>query len=100
MVIRGIRIAETRVQFPIPPPLRSSLRSGLRGASTNKIKIYATTSILDIFGPLGFSYIFGLALWMLISKKPVPKWTVVLLCAVGAVGLIVDLSIVYTFYIK
>ncbi len=53
----------------------------------------------DIFGALGFAYIVALSLFVL-SGREVSKWTFIILLLIGIIGLLVDVLIVYTFYLK
>jgi len=52
----------------------------------------------DIFGIGVFSFITILTIWALRTKKPAPKWALVILLIIGICGLIVDGFIVYLTY--
>jgi multidrug transporter EmrE-like cation transporter len=52
----------------------------------------------DIFGFLGFIYIIIFSSWFIYKKRKIPKWTLIILLILGIIGLIVDGSIVYTYY--
>lgn len=56
-------------------------------------------SFFDIFGFIGFLYIFVISLFLFIEKK-LPKWTILLLLIISILGIIVDgLIIFYTYVI-
>lgn len=54
----------------------------------------------DILGSLAFLYITGFAVYALVNGGDVPLWSLVFLVLVGLGGLIVDLSIVFFYFIK
>ena len=56
-------------------------------------------SFFDIFGVMGFLYIFTLSLWGLAGKN-LPRWSLGILLLIGSIGLLVDGLIVYLFYLK
>lgn len=58
-----------------------------------------TPQFFDIFGIMGFVYIVALALYGL-SGKNVPRWALIILLLIGIIGLLVDVLVVYTFYLK
>jgi len=53
----------------------------------------------DIFGAIGFVYIVVLSLFAL-SGKSLPKITLVILLLIGLAGFIVDVFVVYNFYLR
>ncbi|MBI2639601.1 MAG: hypothetical protein HYW90_01770 [Candidatus Sungbacteria bacterium] len=52
----------------------------------------------DIFGILVFGFIIVLAVWGLRFRRPLPRWSLFFLFAVGIAGLFVDGYIVFTTY--
>jgi len=54
----------------------------------------------DILGSLAFLYITSFAAYALMSGGIVPQWSLILLLLVGAGGLVVDLVIVFLYFIK
>lgn len=53
----------------------------------------------DILGALAFAYIVAFAVAMR-SGAAMPDWAVVVLLCIGGLGLIVDLSIVFVYFIR
>lgn len=53
----------------------------------------------DIFGFMGFVYIVVISS-MFLKKKTPPRWMVVVLFLIGAIGMIVDGIIVYKYYLS
>jgi uncharacterized membrane protein len=56
--------------------------------------------LFDIFGALAFTYIVGLSLWALLTKRQTQPWAWIILLMIGTVGFLVDGFIVYWFFIK
>ena len=54
----------------------------------------------DILGSLAFAYISAFALYALTQGGEVPMWSIVLLAAIGIGGLVVDLAIVFAYFIR
>ncbi len=54
----------------------------------------------DILGSLAFAYITGFALYALLNNGNAPMWSIVLLIFVGIGGLVVDLVIVFLYFIR
>lgn len=54
----------------------------------------------DILGSLAFAYVAGFALYALLHNGDVPLWSVVLLALTGIGGLVVDLAIVFYYFIR
>ncbi|MFC1756606.1 hypothetical protein ACFLZC_00385 [Patescibacteria group bacterium] len=54
----------------------------------------------DIFGIFVFTFFIILAIWGLKTKKPLPRWSLIILLLVGIAGIIVDGIIVYITYLQ
>ena len=54
----------------------------------------------DILGSLAFAYVSAFALYALTHGGQAPVWSFVLLVIVGVGGLIVDLAIVFVYFIR
>lgn len=54
----------------------------------------------DIFGALGFIYVTAFALWVFFRRESPPRWAVIVLFCIGILGLFVDSTIVYQFYLR
>lgn len=54
----------------------------------------------DILGSFAFAYITGFAFYALFNNGNVPMWSIVLLALIGVGGLIVDLAIVFLYFIR
>lgn len=54
----------------------------------------------DILGSLAFAYVTAFALYALTHGGDVPLWSVVLLTVIGVGGLIVDVAIVFHYFIR
>ncbi|TSC55047.1 MAG: hypothetical protein LiPW30_513 [Parcubacteria group bacterium LiPW_30] len=53
----------------------------------------------DIFGFVVFVYITLLS-WLLLRRIYVKKWMIIVLFLIGVIGLLVDGSVVYVYYLK
>ncbi len=53
----------------------------------------------DIFGLVVFAYI-TLFSWLLLRRIYVKKWMIIILFLIGVIGLLVDGSVVYVYYLK
>ncbi len=53
----------------------------------------------DIFGLIVFIYITLLS-WLLLRRIYVKKWMIIVLFLIGVIGLLVDGSVVYVYYLK
>lgn len=53
----------------------------------------------DIFGLVVFIYI-TLFSWLLLRRIYVKKWMIIVLFLIGVIGLLVDGSVVYVYYLK
>ncbi|OGD87372.1 hypothetical protein A2870_01335 [Candidatus Curtissbacteria bacterium RIFCSPHIGHO2_01_FULL_41_11] len=63
------------------------------------IKNIIRPEFFDIFGIAVFSFITVISIWAYKTQKPLPKWAILILFAIGIAGLIVDGTIVLTTYI-
>ena len=54
----------------------------------------------DILGSLAFAYITSFAVYALLHGGEVPLWSLILLALVGIGGLLVDLVIVFLYFIR
>ena len=54
----------------------------------------------DMLGCLAFAYITGFALYALSTHGDVPVWSIGLLAIIGVVGLVVDLIIVFVYFVR
>jgi uncharacterized membrane protein len=55
----------------------------------------------DILGSLAFAYVSIFAINMLVNKGGVvPDWSIYLLTLIGVVGFLVDITIVFVYFIK
>lgn len=54
----------------------------------------------DILGSLAFAYITVFALYALVHSGYVPMWSIVLLAIIGVGGFVVDLSIVFLYFVQ
>lgn len=55
----------------------------------------------DILGSLAFAYISIFAINMVVNKGEVmPEWSIYLLALIGVVGFLVDITIVFVYFIK
>ncbi|MBI2627233.1 MAG: hypothetical protein HYW77_03240 [Parcubacteria group bacterium] len=57
-------------------------------------------AFFDIFGLIVFGFIVIISVWALRTKRQLPRWVLIVLLLVGIGGLIIDVSIVYTIYIR
>lgn len=57
-------------------------------------------AFFDIFGAAAFLFITTVALWGLVTRKPFPRSVVMVLLLVGIGGLIVDMLVVYTYFLR
>lgn len=53
----------------------------------------------DILGSLDFAYVTGFALYALFNGGQTPTWSLILLALIGIAGLLVDLVIVFLYFI-
>ena len=56
-------------------------------------------AFFDIFGMLAFLFVIVVSSIALAKKKKLPKWTLIILLAIGIIGFIVDALLVYINYI-
>lgn len=63
------------------------------------MKIYKRPEFYDIFGMLAFIYIVTISLFLLLDKEILFSLKVILL-AIGIIGLIVDVTVVYNKFLK
>ena len=54
----------------------------------------------DILGAIAFLYIVGFAFYAILHDGHAPLWSIDLLAFIGLMGLLVDTSIVYTYFLK
>lgn len=55
----------------------------------------------DILGSLAFAYISIFAINMVVNKgEAIPEWSIYLLALIGVVGFLVDITIVFVYFIK
>ena len=70
----------SRVRFPPGPPMKPQH--------------------FDILGSLAFMYITAFALYALTHGGNVPMWSIILLAIIGIGGLVVDLVIVFLYFVR
>ncbi len=58
----------------------------------------AEAEFFDIFGFIGFIYITMVSIWLL-NNKSLPKWTKIILLAIGILGILVDGFIIVSTYL-
>jgi len=54
----------------------------------------------DILGTVVFLFITFMSFRSLVGDNPLPEWSLYILLLIGILGLIIDSSIVYNFFIK
>jgi uncharacterized membrane protein len=58
-----------------------------------------SAEFFDIFGFVGFLILLFIGLWMLISKKKLPRWPAIILLIIAILGIVIDGYIVFNTYL-
>jgi uncharacterized membrane protein len=62
--------------------------------------LFKKPEVFDVLGLATFIFIIIISSYSLITKIPLPNWSLIILLIIGILGLIIDGMIVYTSFIK